>query len=252
MDLDTSLNILAIDIGILNLGYVYANVIFKDYSPEYEKKSIKINKCFNKRNNYERYSKKLNECLKKEINVFSCDRIDITECKHIKVHRSECKLEHESCIPDYLDHFIQENSFIFENAEIIILERQPPVGITNVQDLIFTRFRNKVKLISPNTIHKFFKMTRSEYEIRKIESEKITSIYLETFKNFTNNCRRHDISDAMLMIIYYFKTRVVKKKSIVIDYFEQFKFNKINNKLDPNFFERFRFNFNKKIIDLKK
>lgn len=186
------IKVLSIDLGIINLGYVFA------------------------------------EITGQIINVIECNRVNITHMRHTNVSYCDCKLHHEYCVPDYVDHFIQEHLSLFEQANIILIERQPPVGITNVQDLIFSRFRNKVKLISPNSIHKYFKMTRCEYEVRKLESEKITSIYLENFKNFNNNCRRHDISDAMLMIIYYSQTRVIKKKPIVIDYL--------------NFFERFRFN----------
>jgi hypothetical protein len=99
-------------------------------------------------------------------------------------------------------------------CDVLLLERQPPVGITNVQDLIFSIFRKKVQLISPNKIHKYFGMSK-DYVIRKQESEKISEYYLNDFKKFTNNSRKHDISDAMLMLIYFYSekiTEINKKK----------------------------------------
>jgi hypothetical protein len=198
------LKILSIDIGIINLGYVYSE----------------------------------------GLNVLECNRVDITKVKHNKVPYCNCKLHHDFCIPDYLDHFIQENPDIFKNSDIILIERQPPVGITNVQDLIFTKFRNKVKLVSPNTIHKFFKMSKCDYDTRKIESLELTNKYLKQFTTFQNNERKHDISDAMLMIIYYltkekkcntFFSLKPPNKIDVMDYFDTFKFLPVND------FERFKF-----------
>ena len=194
MEKNILLKILSIDIGIINLGYVFAQ----------------------------------------GLNVIECNRIDITKVKHNKVSYCNCNLHHEFCIPDYLDHFIQEHANIFETSDIILIERQPPVGITNVQDLIFTKFRNKVKLVSPNTIHKFFKMTKCDYDIRKIESLQIAHEYLEQFTSFQNNERKHDISDAMLLIIHYFKTNSNTIKN-EIQFLPFDNFDNFDN------FERFRY-----------
>jgi hypothetical protein len=201
------LKVLSIDIGISNLGYVYS--IF-DLNNEIN--NIKLN-LLKGSNNF--------------IEIIKCDRVDITHVKHNRIPFCDCKLHHDYCIPDYLDHFIQENEDMFVNADVIIIERQPPTGITNVQDLIFSRFRKKVKLISPNKIHKYFDMSK-DYLTRKKESEKISEFYLSKFEKFTNNYRKHDISDAMLMLIYFYSeklTEINKKKEInkVSSNFEQFR-----------------------------
>ena len=192
-----TLNVLSIDIGITNLGYVYAEMVI----PKFKEKRLNYN-----------------------VNIIDCNRIDITKVRHRRVKRCDCKLLHENCVPDYLDHFIQEHSFYFENANVIILERQPPVGITNVQDLLFTKFRQKVILISPNSVHKHF-MLSCDYDKRKVQSEAIAMNFLKNFSNFTENFRKHDISDAMLMILFYYKQKnedLPYEKIIVLD-FDQFR-----------------------------
>lgn len=213
MDSIVKIKILSIDIGIINLGYVFAN--YKFSIPN-------INKL--------KYSIISQNKITPDIEIIDCDRIDITNVKHCKVNYCDCKLYHESCIPDYLDHFIQEYSEMFESSEIIIIERQPPVGITNVQDLLFTKFRHKVILISPVSVHKYFGMSK-DYSIRKIESENISEVHLNSFKSFTNNVRKHDISDAMIMLIYFYQLKfneLIKINNIkivnkIMD-FEQFRF----------------------------
>jgi hypothetical protein len=197
------MKVLSIDIGISNLGYVYGEYLFDP----------KVNKL------------NLNPLKNNLIKILSCDRVDITNVKHSRVPFCECKLHHDYCIPDYLDHFIQEQQEMFENADKIIIERQPPVGITNVQDLLFTKFRSKVLLISPNTIHKYFNMSK-EYSTRKTESESIASYYLKNMKRYLNNVRKHDISDALLMLVYHYSTEMnlVKVVDNPVNDFEKFRF----------------------------
>jgi len=209
------MKILSIDIGIINLGYVFA---------ELDTTGVSFESNFSKKLFCDNYF--INKDLFKEcITVIDCNRVDITKIKHDRVRICDCKLHHEQCIPDYLDHFIQELEY-FETADQIIIERQPPVGITNVQDLIFTKFRSKVQLISPNSIHKYFGMD-SEYSIRKEQSERISTEYLVEFNSFNNNYRKHDISDALLMIVYYLKMELEKKaikKLPIVTSFDQFRF----------------------------
>ena len=202
------MKILSIDVGIINLGYVFAEI----HSVFYKNLSLKT-----------RYSQENNF----NINVIECNKIDITNVKHSSVKQCDCKLHHDRCIPDYLDHFIQNHVQLFDSADMIIIERQPPVGITNVQDLLFKLFRDKVLLISPNSVHKYFGLSK-DYIVRKTESEDIAKKYLLNFSNFNNNTRKHDISDAMLMIIYYYKLNKIKNeiKNEIID-FEQFRYNLI-------------------------
>ena len=211
------LKVLSIDVGIINLGYVYAEITLTDEQiiSKYKSHIFNDNYILNLPN------------IKQNIRIIDCNRIDITKIKHSKVSINLCKLHHDRCIPDYLDHFIQETPY-FNECDILIIERQPPVGITNVQDLLFKLFREKVLLISPVSMHKYFNLPCGLYEIRKLKSEELSKIYLEQFESFTKNTRKHDISDAMLMLIYFYKIKmkdIIEKKNIenTTDDFEQFR-----------------------------
>jgi hypothetical protein len=209
------MKVLSIDIGISNLGYCYGIMDF-NFFEQSKYKNLKQN---------ENYSF---EQANKNITIIECNRVDITKVKHSRVCRKNCTLHHENCIPDYLDHFIQEHQYFFEECDVLLLERQPPVGITNVQDLLFTKFRHKVCLVSPNSVHKYFGLP-SYYSSRKIVSESIAVQFLSNFENFISNSRKHDISDALLMILYYYKLELdktiknTKFEKEAID-FEQFRF----------------------------
>ena len=215
-----TLKVLSIDVGIINLGYVYSEVSFglPELGSKYKAHLWNNNYSLNKEN------------VKNSIHILDCNRVDITNVKHKRVNYCDCKLHHDRCIPDYLDHFIQETPH-FEECDVLIIERQPPVGITNIQDLLFKQFRHKVLLISPGSIHKYFGMC-GVYDERKEESEKIAEEYLSNFSKFTTNNRKHDISDALLMTVFYYKKQMEKvindkKYNVLVDDFEKFRFNAI-------------------------
>jgi len=191
-----TVKVLSIDVGIVNLGYVYSEITLELPNHTSRYKARKFNNSFS-----------LNlENVKKNIIILDCNRIDITNMKHHRVSLCDCKLHHDRCIPDYLDHFIQETVY-FEECDVLIVERQPPQGIQNVQDLLFKQFRDKVLLINPGSIHKYFGLP-AVYDQRKEESEKIAETFLSNFSKFTTNIRKHDISDALLMTVFYYKTRM--------------------------------------------
>ena len=208
--------VLSLDIGIINLGYVYSEITVTN----------------------DNFRPIANKVINYNIEVLSCDKVDITDVKHSIVCRSICKLFHDNCIPDYIDHFIQENQEMFDECDTILIERQPITGITNVQDLIFSKFRNKSILVSPNTIHKHFYMSR-DYSVRKIESQQIAKKYLSSNINWINNIRKHDISDALLLLLYHYHQLCKKEYSqlnTTVD-FEEFRYTPIQNNLQNNYLQ---------------
>ncbi len=213
-----TLKVLSIDVGILNLGYVYAEIVIEPQQFTFKRKAKMDNQVY--------------KSITKNITVLDCNRVDITIMRHNRICREKCKLYHERCIPDYLDHFVQEIPH-FEECDILLIEQQPPQGIQTVQDLLFVKFRDKVKLLSPASMHLYFqlpKLSEDAYCLRKQKSERLAEEYLSNFYTFTNNTRKHDISDALLMILYFYKLKVdyliehTKPERALID-FEQFRFN---------------------------
>ncbi len=207
------IKVLSIDVGIINLGYVYGTISLG--LPEQNKYAARIIN-----NNY------LNPNISRDITIIDCKRVNITHMKHETIPRCECSLHHSRCIPDYIDHFIQELPY-FKECDVLIIEQQPPQGLMNVQDLLFKTFREKVLLIHPASIHTYFGLPKGGlYLERKAKSELIAKSYLSDFQGFDDE-RKHDMSDAMLMLIYYYKKRMEKiidtKKSECLD-FEQFRF----------------------------
>jgi len=104
-------------------------------------------------------------------------------------------------IADLVPLFVEDHQFIFNAAEKILIERQPPGGFTNTQTLLHYMFRDRVVLVSPVSLHTHFGMRELDYDQRKERTESIASKYIEW--DIPEGERRHDISDALCMILYF-------------------------------------------------
>jgi hypothetical protein len=176
------IKVLSIDVGIIHLG-ISVSLLNKDYT------------------------------LKE---ILWVDNIDITDYKHTKCLISECKLHHTKTFSDWIEHVINENKEYFDNSDIILIEKQPPFGFVVVEQLIFSKYRNKTKIISPNSVHKYFNFSGLDYDKRKEFSIKIADRFLsekliEKTKSFD---RRHDISDSICIMLYFIKKKQEEYKKI--------------------------------------
>ena len=164
--------IISVDIGVHNLGWCWCEIDDKTWDP-------------------------------KSIVVKSVGRRDITNHSHINVSRTDCCLYHDNNMVDYVLHFKQDYGWMFDQSDLVMVERQPPGGFINIQDLFTLFWRDKIKLVNPVQIHSFFSMRNLDYEQRKVRSMSLASKYIGGEKEFILNTRKHDMADAMLSIIWW-------------------------------------------------
>lgn len=133
------------------------------------------------------------------------DMIDITKFKHSSVKSDECTLYHTRTFSDWVDHFLQEHGCFFDEADIILIERQPPCGHVAVEQLLFSKYRDKTQLIHPMRVHKYLNLSHLDYDTRKDYSVKIADREMPEHlieQSFFYD-RRHDIADAICIMLYY-------------------------------------------------
>lgn len=135
--------------------------------------------------------------------VLSTDEVhvvNITKIPHRKVCRHQCKIPHTSEVADMMAHFFQEYKDLLDEADLILVERQPPTGLTQIETLFLYLYRSKTHLVSPNAMHSHFNIGHYEYDRRKEETVKIASSYLDGFNDLG---RIHDASDAVCLALFY-------------------------------------------------
>jgi hypothetical protein len=138
-------------------------------------------------------------------------RVNIQNLRHERIPPSECQLHHTRHICDLVDHFVQEYDPHLRSAKKLLIEQQPPGGLTNVEALLYKEYRESAILMSPTGMHHFFGIQHCDYEQRKEETIKIALQMLETnlplkakFERWIEaGIRVHDISDALAYIEMY-------------------------------------------------
>lgn len=87
--------------------------------------------------------------------------------EHCRVQEDTCPLHHTGTASDRVAHVVQERQHLFDRAHTIVIERQPPGGLRDVEQVLMTMFRNKSVLVSPRTMHVFIGSNQLEYAGRK-------------------------------------------------------------------------------------
>lgn len=157
----------------------------------------------------------LAECNKEKIQVLYVKKVDLTSYKTKETPE----------LSDMIHGFVTEYSDIFCQADQVLIERQPPGGIASVEVLLHYMFRHKAVLISPVSMHKHFNIGHLDYEQRKERTECIAQKYLDCFEYYKSLGRKHDIADALCMILYQsFRNGTSLKKQQVCGLFEDFMY----------------------------
>lgn len=155
---------------------------------------------------------------------------DFITFKVESVHKINLKEFNETLVHKSMIKFIKEYNELFEKADIILIERQPPLGLTNIQDILAFKYSNKVKLICPRSIHKHFMLSSSNYDLRKKQTESIADKHIIDNNVYNTNDRKHDMADAFCQALYYIeKNKVILNKMYDIpsnlnNFFDSFKF----------------------------
>ena len=135
-------------------------------------------------------------------------RIDLRKFGGCTKH--DCNLGHSATMADWVSHLVQRDDDFQKwtaRADVILIERQPPCGLRDCEQLLFAAYRRKAVLIYPRSIHKHFNMGSLHYEQRKIRAVQII-LSRQPYLQLPID-RAHDIADAALMAFFYFETNTI-------------------------------------------
>lgn len=144
------------------------------------------------------------------VTILDARCVNLNELTHERVPLNQCTLEHSNDVYDKLQHLFQEYPDLFSNVDQVRIERQPIGGLVHVEQLMFGHFRSKAKLISPNSMHKYFEIQQYDYDGRKIQTTRIAEPYLSHMTGWQRE-RVHDLADALCIVL--FSLSVEKKES---------------------------------------
>jgi hypothetical protein len=144
-------------------------------------------------------------------------QIEITYVK--KVSLEDYKYIYSNDMVDLVPLFVEDHQELFDTADTILIERQPPGGFTNIEILLHYMFKDKVILVSPVSMHTHFGMRHLNYEERKERTVSLAEKFTDIDIPYE---RKHDIADAVCMLLYHnFK--------VSTHFFDRFKYIKNNS-----------------------
>jgi hypothetical protein len=143
-------------------------------------------------------------------NIIESHVVNLNELTHKHVSREKCTLYHSNDVYDKIEHMLQEYASVFEGATHVLIERQPISGLVHVEQLLFGKFRSMARLVSPNAMHHWMGINHLTYEQRKIETTRVAKPYLDIFPVWVNATRVHDMADSLCILLYTLHVEKIK------------------------------------------
>ena len=157
-----------------------------------------------------------------------------------------CQLYHTNTLCDRIAHILHKTAYVFERADVVLLEQQPPQGLVAVEQMLFAAHREKSVLVSPMAVQAHFGMRTLDYDQRKEYSVRLASRYLSpSFRHRVGGyVRQHDISDAILITLYWCERERKEAERQRLESRRRAAMQKINKGLGMSlndYFDRFRY-----------
>lgn len=115
-----------------------------------------------------------------------------------------CTLHHSNNIVDRMNHMFASYASWFEEADEILVEAQPLVGLVHVEALILSKFRHKTALVQPVAVQAHFKWPQCNYGAKKQAAVDTAGPYMPSLEDLQ---RKHDVADAFCLVLYTCQVR---------------------------------------------
>lgn len=135
-----------------------------------------------------------------DVAVDRVELINMTCMRHEAVSEAQCTLHHTGMAADRVAHVVQERRQAFDAAHCIVIERQPPGGLRDVEQVLFLMFRAKAVMMAPQTMHAHIGSSQRPYSIRKDLSKLYAQRYVpDLLLRFPD--KADDVADAVCLVV---------------------------------------------------
>ena len=167
----------------------------------------------------------------------SCDLVDAVEAQE---QCTDPNCVHTKTTSSRLRHVYAKLDKIVNKSEVIYIERQPLTGMTDIEQLLFDRWRGKSVLINSRRMRKSLDCWTDDYDERKVlalsRADELRRAHMHSDPPWVLGDRNHDAAEAWLYAYMAFdawraketharhaKQRRAKTKRVVTDW-ECFRF----------------------------
>lgn len=133
-----------------------------------------------------------------DVTISRARRVDITV---FACNRLTCDLQHKHMAADWVAHVVRRFSDEFGAADEVIIERQPPGGLRDVEQVLFQTFRHKARVLQPQTMHRHVGLGPSAtYDTRKDKTVEVASKYYPVLTTRFAD-KPDDVADAICLLV---------------------------------------------------
>lgn len=130
--------------------------------------------------------------------------VDLTDVRHERVRKRDCKIPHTNSLAHRYAHFVQEMQPACDETDHFFVEQQPPQSAGMVfEQLLLLDFQGYTTSVPPVKVHKRFALPAGDYERRKRAScECAARLFPALIPHMRAARRAHDIADAACILQY--------------------------------------------------
>lgn len=108
-------------------------------------------------------------------------------------------------------HYVNSIHEHIKDCDLFLIEIQNPMGLTGIEQALYiylnqnystTTSSQKVKMVSPNSMHSFFNMSKLK-RIRRHEIVVLMEPYLKNIESFVSTNDKSHLADACGFIVFY-------------------------------------------------
>ena len=152
------------------------------------------------------------------LHVDTAGRVDLTA----RCRAPGCRRRRGRELYDRLQHLLCHGDLgpALEEADAIVVERQPPGGLVSVSDFFLAHWRDKVHLVAPRAMHCWMQIGDLGYDGRKAAVEAAA----DAFVALPTRGRRHDVADALCILLYWLVNKWRPPRIAAADWMDRFRY----------------------------
>ena len=124
-----------------------------------------------------------------------------------------CTLHHSGMAADCVAHFLRARAAVFAEADVVVIERQPPGGLRDVEQVLLVHLRDKAVVMAPQTMHVAIGSNGLPYVERKLAAIARASLQVpDLATRFAP--KADDPADAVCFVIAYVQAAAARRAAI--------------------------------------
>jgi hypothetical protein len=144
-----------------------------------------------------------------QLRISAVERVNLMDACMV----AACELHHTGMAADRVAHFLQQRAETFAAAHTVVIERQPPGGLRDIEQVLLVHLRHKAVVMAPQTMHAAIGSSGLTYEDRKaVAVTTACGLVPDLATRFAP--KPDDPADAVCFVLTYVRAAAARRAAI--------------------------------------